>query len=378
VNATGPRDPLTGRVNVLFIGERSGVTPYTMLESDPLMDPYPVIASPTHYSLDIARRSIRLYMPRSFEILSSYQVVILSDSNAAIFSSKHLAWISDAVEVEGSGLAMVGGFEAFGGMAGNANWGETSVGDVLPVECMPGLYFWGKVVILEPEHPFVSSLPLEPGLPWMRLYDGNMLELREGAVELARQVQGDNNPFWSTWEYGSGRSFAISGGWHPAGGLVFMRWEYYGDFANNLMLYLSGNELPEDPLTVHRTRKMFHEYKSSKAYLFAMMDFCEKFGARMNQVVEIVNEADLSFSDATRSYMDQDYEISLGLLEDSLQVLVTGSERAFQLKDRAMIWIYVIEWAVVTSTFAICGVVAWTLMVGRRYYREIGSTRFMG
>ncbi|MBU7005078.1 MAG: hypothetical protein HXS50_05885, partial [Theionarchaea archaeon] len=254
---------------------------------------------------------------------------------------------------------------------------ETAVEEALPVECIPGMYFWGRIVILEPEHPFVASLPLEPGLPWMRLYDGNMLELRDGAVELARQVEGDHNPFWSTWKYGAGRSFAIAGGWHPAGGLVFMRWEYYGDFANNLMLYLSGNELPEDPLTVHRARKMFNEYASSKAYLFAVMDFCEKFGASMDQVVEIIEEADLTFSDATHSYIDQDYETSLGLLEDALKVLVEGSERAFRLKDQAMTWIYVIEWAIIAATLSICGVVAWTLMVRRRLYREIGSTRFM-
>lgn len=49
---------------------------------------------------------------------------------------------------------------------------------------------------------------------------------------------------------------------------------------------------------------------------------------------------------------------------------------AFRLKDQAMLWIYLIEWSVVTSTFTICGVVVWTLMVRRRYYREIGSTRF--
>ena len=199
VNATGSRDPGTGRIRVLFIGERSGVTPYNMLESDPLMDPSPVMASVTHYSLDIAKRSIRLYMPRRYGDLTSYQVIIICDANADIFSGKHMAWIREVVRSNGSGLVMIGGFEAFGGMAGNANWGETVIGEVLPVECVPGMYFWGRIVVREPGHPFVASLPLEPNPPWMRLYDGNMLELREGAVELASQVSGDRNPFWSTF-----------------------------------------------------------------------------------------------------------------------------------------------------------------------------------
>ena len=176
--ALGSRDPDTNRIKVLYIGEPTGQSPYPMLESDPLMMPYPVVASTVVYSIDIAKRSIRLYMPRSFEVLASYQVLILSDANAAIFTSSHLAWIRDAVGEEGSGLVMIGGYEAFGGMAGHANWGLTAVSEVLPVECLPSQWAGGKVKILEPEHPFVASLPIEPNLPWMRLYDGNMVEVK--------------------------------------------------------------------------------------------------------------------------------------------------------------------------------------------------------
>ena len=361
---------------MLYIGEPNGQSPYPMLEADPLMMPYPVVASTVVYSIEIAKRSIRLYMPRRYDILSSYQVIILSDANAAIFTPSHLSWIRDAVGDDGSGLVMIGGYEAFGGMAGHADWGLTAVGEALPVDCLPGEWTGGKVIILEPEHPFVASLPIEPNLEWMRLYDGNMVEVREGALKLAETVDREVNPFWVTWDFGAGRSFAISGDWTPGGGVVFMRWEYYGDFANNLMLYMSRNELPDDLQTVHMARSRFYEYKSSKAYLYSVMEFGEKFGANMDRVVEIIEEADGKFSDATGAYLDLDYESSLGALDEALQVLVDGNEVAFRLKDQAMLWIYLIEWSVVTSTFTICGVVVWTLMVRRRYYREIGSTRF--
>ncbi len=343
--ASGLRDPETGRIKILYIGEPTGQSPYPMFESDPLMMPYPVIASTVVFSLDIAKRSIRLYMPRTFDELSSYQVVILSDANVEVFTGSHLVWLHDMVDESGSGLVMIGGYEALGAMAGNPDWGVTPVGEVLPVYTFPGEWADdGRIVILERDHPFVASLPIKPGLEWMRLYDGNRVGLKEGAKELARTMTKDPSPFWATWEHGQGRTFAIAGDWTPGGGVVFMRWEYYGDFANNLMLYLSRNDLPEDLQTVHMARTSFHEYKSSKAYVFALIEFGEKFGANMEQAVEILEEADETFSDATRAYLDLDYQASLGLLGDSLQVLVEGSEKAFQLKNQAMIWIYVIEW----------------------------------
>jgi hypothetical protein len=46
-----------------------------------------------------------------------------------------------------------------------------------------------------------------------------------------------------------------------------------------------------------------------------------------------------------------------------------------RMKDQVMVWIYVIEWATVTATFAIGVYGVWTLMVRRRLYRDVGRTR---
>jgi hypothetical protein len=51
---------------------------------------------------------------------------------------------------------------------------------------------------------------------------------------------------------------------------------------------------------------------------------------------------------------------------------------ALVLKDRALFWIYVIEWLSVSGTFLLAGFVLWTLMVRRRLYRQVASTRFAG
>ena len=380
VSAAGKRDPETGRIKVLYIGEPTGSSPYPMFESDPLILPYPVRASTVVFSVEIAKRSIRQYMPRTYDEISSYQVIILSDANAGVFTGNHMRWLQDSVSDRGSGLVMIGGYEAFGAMAGHTSWGGTPVDEILPVESLGGQWTegGGKVKILKTGHPFVASLPIRPGLDWIKNYEGNKVRLKEGADELARLMAREPSPFWVTWKFDQGRTFAIAGDWTPGGGVVLMRWEYYGDLAINLMLYLSDNELPEDLQTVHQARNKFHEYRSSKAYLLAVMEFGEKFSANMNPVVEIIEEAELTYGDATQAYLDFDYAGSVELVDDSLQTLTRGSEKAFELKDQAMIWIYMIEWMAVTATFSICGFVVWTLMVRKRLYQEIKSTRFVG
>ena len=45
------------------------------------------------------------------------------------------------------------------------------------------------------------------------------------------------------------------------------------------------------------------------------------------------------------------------------------------MKDRALMWIYIIEWFTVTATLFISGFLLWTLMVRRRLYGEVGVTR---
>jgi hypothetical protein len=214
----------------------------------------------------------------------------------------------------------------------------------------------------------------------MKGYDGNEILLREGAEELARLVPvqiGSPTSFWATWRFGGGRTFAISGDWTPAGGVVFMRWEYYGDFAINLMLFLSDNDLPSDLETLHQVRGKFQEYRSSKAYLLNIMDFGEKFGANMNVVSDQIGAADRIHREATQTYLDLDYVGCLEQLNRALDGLNEGVERAIKLKDQALIWIFVIEWSSVSGTFTLCGFILWTLMVRRRLYREIETTRFV-
>ena len=45
------------------------------------------------------------------------------------------------------------------------------------------------------------------------------------------------------------------------------------------------------------------------------------------------------------------------------------------LKQRALFWIYLTEWLAVTAVLLLSGFVLWTLMIRRRLYGEVRSTR---
>jgi len=48
---------------------------------------------------------------------------------------------------------------------------------------------------------------------------------------------------------------------------------------------------------------------------------------------------------------------------------------ASKLCKRAMIWVYVVDWLAITGTSMVCVFLLWSLMVRRRMYREVGTTR---
>ena len=51
------------------------------------------------------------------------------------------------------------------------------------------------------------------------------------------------------------------------------------------------------------------------------------------------------------------------------------SDESVAMKEKALFWIYMVEWSTVTGTCVFTGFVVWTLMVRKRLYREVSTTR---
>lgn len=381
------------RMTVLYTGDPyPGETPYIYMKVEPLLQVTPIQASRDHYagiSLEDIRRAIRIYMPRTYESLAeTYDVVIISDSNVASFTRDQLTWFKRAVEEDRIGLVMIGGHETYGTNGHHPDWGQTPVGDVLPVETVHGGYEGGRMEILDQDNEFMESLPWRPDLPFLRNYPSNMVKPRLGAQVLAtttvtwdlvyeKKYLGWENPFFSTWNFnGNGRVFAMTGDWTPGGGWLFMQWDYFPDFVTNLMLYCSKRPIPEDLDLVHTVRTRLTQLGYRRMLVSSLIDFVEKFGANPRKVLLAVAEFDEMRKHIYDLYLQQDFDQALDAADEALELMDKAEEAAENTKNEALLWIYISEWLSVSATSLLCGLVIWTLMIRRRLYREVGTTTF--
>ena len=164
------KDPETGRIRVLYVGDMIRTSPYPLMLAEPSLDArfaWPVGPDLTQMSLPLAMKFYRQYTPRTYSILAENDVILVDNPDASIFEPKYLIWFRDAVQGDGAGFFMVGGNAAFGGHPGT-NWGDTPVQDVLPVWCVD--FGWaqiGRVLITDYDHEFVASLPFDRRWEWM-------------------------------------------------------------------------------------------------------------------------------------------------------------------------------------------------------------------
>ena len=89
-------------------------------------------------------------------------------------------------------------------------------------------------------------------------------------------------------------------------------------------------------------------------------------------------EANAMTGTAEWEYRAQEFGSSQASLQQAFEMTGLIEKRAVEVKERALLWVYVIEWSVVTATFALVGFTTWTLMVKRRMFREVSITRHLG
>lgn len=375
------RDPVTGRIGILYVGDPVPGSPYPIFVRDPITEVTPVIASGFNFPTNVIRRYMRLYMPRKAQMLfDRYDVIIISDAARRFFTDKQLNWFKDGVIDHGMALIMIGGFEAFGGNIGLGSWGPTPIQDVLPVTCLPDK--WedkaGKLEPVEWENPLIRSLPFKDIGAYGIFYGCNIVAEKPGSSTLADyRVVGSakKHPLLSYWELGNGSSFAMTADWTPAGGVDFLRWQYYGDYSLNVITYVIGGKLPDDPALVYQARQLMANYRNIRQTMDSLIEFASKFGANMVPAEKMIGEAEEAKAAAERSYIAADIDSSIEGLRTAIEILESASEKAYKLKDEALFWVYLTEWLVVASTGMICGFILWTVMVRRRMYHEIGQTR---
>lgn len=377
----------SGRVRLLYIGQPySTALPYfRALMNDPFFMVTPVQAFTYNLPIELALKSIRRYMPRTYEGLAGYNVVTLVYADAQLFEPKYKSWFSQAVLDRGMGLTLTG--QTFGGNSWLWEWIDSTVGKVLPVE-RP--YTSGGDVglikdpaairVVKPENPLMASLP------WSKIgRDGtfagyNLVSAKPGSEVIAELVPafGQAYPFMVWWDVGKGRSLAVLTGFSQAYRNPhdpFFEWPYLGDFACNYNLFVARRRIPEDVLIVHEIRTAMAKAQSVRGSLVGTIEFISKLGGNPMPLEEMLREADDKLRDARLMYLDYDFEGSLTLARQLVDDLGEILEATIKVKDRTFVWIYAIEWSVLMGTGLVTGSMIWSLMVKRGLYAEVRTTK---
>jgi len=377
----------TGVSRVLYIGEPfQKATPLPYLMAEPLIDVTKVEASTWLGSTTAIMRSMRIYMPRSYEdMVQKCDVVVLSDANVQCFRVQEVQWIADGVEKSGLGLFMPGGLESFGGQKVGVDWGPTRVGDILPVDTVVQGYdidplgFALQIEIWN--NSFIRSIPWDSLRPPQNSFgEMNVVTQRSGSTRLASAVRardGFRHPFLVDWDVGKGRSVAMSADWTPAGAGQFIGWNYYGDYVVGLMIYTAQRDVPDSRL-LHHMRTAFSDFSVRKRLIISMMEFVDKFGANPRPVEERMGKADDIRRQASVHYVEYEFELAGDEMAEATDLLDQALATALKVKDAALLWVYLTEWCAVSGTFVMSGLVLYSLMIRRRIYREARTTKLLG
>lgn len=396
VDAAGDEDT----IDVLFLCGNSWFSGRyrrdLLMEVDPAID---VLAVQTVAPFDIwnkliqpdqVNRKLRIYMPRTYEqLLGEHDLVVLHDvchahpqEAGVLFDRKWINWFVEGVKEEGLCVSMWGGDCCWGGQGEqiNPSWEETTLDEILPFNSIGGYnpsQFAGSYLkprFVDPGNPLLR-LPWDtcPGIAVL-----NRVSPRQGATLVAEAVSSRAAyPWIAWWRYGQGISLGETQVFYSVGGGGRMQeeWEWWQDFVIYLTYFGAGKEIPEDIYRAHRLRNEINTHITQKSMLVSLLEFVENFGARTVPLYDELASIDAVEQRAEEHYRKGEYEATSDLFEEIHLAWELLNVKAIELKERTLAWIYIIEWLVVTGVAAASGTLLWSLMVRRRFYKGVMTTR---
>ncbi len=374
---------LTGRVSRNFLIA-------TWFMTEPMVDPLfvPSRALP----LSQIRKYVRIYFPRTYRDVRKQDFFIFAGTIMNMFSPKQQKWMRDAIHDGSGGLnsrSMLSGIYY-------PEWANSFTQQAFPND-VDALMRVGKIyrsgqdvtIILEdrPDLPPVLTMFKDKKIQWhLTDYSCALVIPRPGATVWSwikgpfadyATVKPGCTPHVISWRYGNGTT------WTTHDRLVNW-WEdpvanpYGMDMIMNMILYSTGRRLPDDIDVVHEIRSKISEYRTREMLLMATVEFAESFGANMNPILRRLGEITDERKEAEELYLEQEYLGARDRYDAIIGEIQQLSADAIRRKDRAMVWVHVIQWLTVSGTSMFAGFVLWTLMIRRRLYRQVGTTRFAG
>ncbi len=366
------------------------------LDTEPAFDyvVVPTISVATPLKPEDLQRFVRLYFPRTRkELVEDYDFIVFVDTNIDPFTDNQIFWLKDALEEEGlSGVLSVGGTLVSKGQGWHFDsWQASILHDILPIVLLNDQEMYREsftIKIIKDDPPVLSvfrSLGIEVYVSTGTYSKYAVLNLREGvttwAVMKGRGAKlHPDSPWMVSWRLGtSGLVWAIADDfdhpwWWPYG---LNPNPYSGDVFLNMAFHSFDRELPSDIEVVHEARRKFTLYKGTRLMILGTIELAEKFGANTRGAEEALAELDGMYSRAQAQYAAGEYEESMQTLADSGEEAEKVLELTFRTKDQAMFYTYVIEWFATTGTFLLSGSILHALMIRRRLYKDVTTTKLI-
>jgi hypothetical protein len=374
------------------------------LEADPLTNPRMVPFSTHLTTLDgeKIKRFIRLYFPRNYESLLEYEYMILACIEISHFTDGQMQMLHDAVYEEGMGGLNTRSVTSMAAWLGHP-WAISVVSDAFPNDADKvvgqGEYTYTRLPLrfkinTNPEIPaiFTPYKDLQGVEPNLAPGTTCIAIPKEGAVVTSYTIGNYptaypgahpdprfKSPGWMPhtmyWEYGNGTTWThhdmLGGGnyWDP------MMNPYVPDMILAEFIFSTGRKLPEDVVLVHRLRTKFSSFISSRTFIYSLLDFIDRFGVSGVPIITRMIEVSHGANAGKALYTRQEYAQSMEEMETAIEEMDDLRSEAMKLKDRALAWVYAIEWLAVSGVSLLVGFALWSLMVQRRLYREVTITR---
>lgn len=385
------------RIRVLVVGQildRSTQIP-DFLADEPLVEFVGVPARGDYIpgGQDVLIKYIRQYFPRTYEDLKLFDYILLTSPEYYLLTTQQDMWMHDAI-YEGAGGFNDGSVFSIVAQIHNS-WAASAAQEAFPNDApavvakgggggSPSTSFTVRVNRDFPEPVLSAYLPF--GIEQVICGESRFIIPRDGSEIIAWQ-EGNfpglrDVPYLIVWEYGEGRAMTIGDAMHKD--LSFFRYPrtasdntYAPDILTNMILYSTGRDLIEDVEVFHGLKSQFIDFRAKLAILISLSDFIDKFGANTQGIQEIVWDLEEIARQASEHYLDQDFVECGNTMALAFEELLRADGVAKDLKNAALTWVYITEWLVTAATFMVSGYVLWTLMLRRRLYREVDSTKFL-
>jgi len=334
------------------------------------------------------QRYMRIYFPRNYEELLQYEFILMAQVDLTFFSDQQERWIYDSL-----GEGQKGGVNTRSVMSAlssyNEPWRNSIISTAFPNDV-------DAVLSINGDARGPLRINDDPGIPdIMRsfksyieaiftTYGGMVTVPRPGSVVLSYMADEswDGPPapgriahvFYWDWEDSKTWTFEDMVTWDFWKGR--MRWNPYAlDIISNIIWFSTGRDLPPDPIRVHELRTNLFNFRLRRSVLINLVDFAEKFGANPTQIYARLGDVDEKIKESEELYLDWQFNSAAEIVDLATDELLALEGQASDLKDRALMWIHLLEWLVTLGVSLMAGTVLWSMMVKRKFYREVGTTR---